>query len=282
MSLPNPMPDSHVAVTGAASGIGEALVHELAKLGHDVLAIDINDEGLETVAAAVRQQRGTAVATHVADLSVARQRNVLIERIEADPRALVGLCNNAGMWSGGAFHELPYDREARIVAVNVAAVHHLTAALLPGMVARECGAILNVASVGANAPMPFSITYGATKAFAHSFSEGLHAELAGTGVSCTSLQPGLTDTHLADTAPGGEGGLLRIREVRASNLIFQQPEQVAAAAVKGMRRGDRVVVPSASWHYFAGPFTRHAPRTLLLPVVRMGLQRLIRPGSATH
>ncbi len=170
------------------------------------------------------------------------------------------------MWSGGPFHQLAYEREGRIVAVNVVAVHHLTAAILPAMVARGTGAILNTASVGANAPTPMSLTYGATKAFVHSFSEGLHAELAGTGVSCTSLQPGLTDTPLASAAPGGE----RLEQQRQRGVRFAQtPEQVARAAVSGMRRGSRVVVPSFGWRYVAGPLTRHAPRTVLLPAVRL-------------
>ena len=275
MSLPDPSPTSYVAVTGAASGIGAALACELARLGHDVLAIDVDGERLDVVASEVAGQYGTRVDAHTCDLTTDRQRRLLIQRINADARDLVGLCNNAGMWSGGPFHQLAYDRERRIVGVNVVAVHHLTAALLPGMVARGSGAILNTASVGANAPTPMSLTYGATKAFVHSFSEGLHAELSGTGVSCTSLQPGMTNTALASSAPGGE----RLeQQQRLRGVPFaQSPEQVAKAAVSGMRRGSRVVVPSQGWRYVGGPLTRHAPRALLLPAIRMAVGRATQP-----
>lgn len=260
MSLPAPTPGTFVLVTGAAAGIGAELARLLAQRGHDLMLVDRDEERLENAAGSLRAL--VDVTTHVCDLTVKRRRDSLVAAVRRDPRALVGLCNNAGIFSLGPFHELPYEREAEMVQVNAVAVHHLTAALLPMLVARGEGAILNTASLAANQPLPHCATYAATKAFVHSFSESLHEELRGTGVSCTSLQPGVTETRIAiaaglqdeaDTMPG---------------FMWASAESVARAGIEGMVRGRRTVVPGLGNRVIAGPVGRFVPRRLGLPVVR--------------
>lgn len=260
MSLPEPAPGTFVLITGAAAGIGEELARVLAARGHDLYLVDRDAERLEEAASALRA--AVDVTTRVCGLTVKRQRDQLIAAVKRDPRALVGLCNNAGIASLGLFHELPYAREAEMVQVNAVAVHHLTAALLPGLVARREGAILNVASLAANQPLPHLATYAATKAFVHSFSESLHEELRGTGVSVTSLQPSATATRIAIDAGIEE-------EARTiPGFAWASAESVARAAVEGMVRGRRTVVPGIANRLITSPLGRHVPRGIGLPVVR--------------
>ena len=114
------------------------------------------------------------------------------------------MCNNAGFGTVANLLDAGVEREQRVVALNVDAVHHLTGAFLEPMVAAGAGAILNVASTAAFQPLPGFATYAASKAFVQSFSEAVHAELAGTGVSVTCLCPGFTRTEF-ERARAGRG-----------------------------------------------------------------------------
>lgn len=148
-----------------------------------------------------------------------------------------------------------------MVVLNVEAVHHLTGAFLPAMVGQREGAILNVASTAAFQPLPGSATYAATKAFVHSFSEAVHSEVSHLGVSVTSLCPGPTKTEFGERA--GVDDL----EAAMPELLLQNADEVARAAVRGMEEGRRTVVPGVQnkASAFGGRFV---PRTVLLPVMR--------------
>lgn len=195
------------------------------------------------------------------DLGDPDARAELIRRVKRRKRAVVGLCNNAGFGSFGRFWELPAEREAEEVRLNVQALHELCGAFLPGMVEHGTGAILNTGSVAGYQPTPLNATYAATKAFVNSFSEALHAELAGTGVSCTVLAPGPVKTEFAEQAGVGEFNGV------GPGFLWGTPEQVAGAGIDGMVRGRRTVVPRAGDKLTAvvGRFT---PRTILLPIVQ--------------
>jgi short-subunit dehydrogenase len=153
------------------------------------------------------------------------------------------------------------EREQRVVALNVDAVHHLTGAFLEPMVAAGAGAILNVASTAAFQPLPGFATYAASKAFVQSFSEAVHAELAGTGVSVTCLCPGFTRTEFEEHAQAEE------QAARLPGILWQDPARVARAGVEGMIAGRRTVVPGL--HNRASALGgRFAPRSILLPAVK--------------
>ena len=121
--------------------------------------------------------------------------------------------------------------------LNVEAVHELTGAFLPRMVEQGAGAILNVASTAAFQPLPGFATYAATKAFVHSFSEAVHSELAGTGVSVTSLCPGLHPHRVRG------GGGRRGRRAKLPGFTWMEADDVARQAIEGMLAGRRTVVP---------------------------------------
>jgi hypothetical protein len=129
------------------------------------------------------------------------------------------------------------------------------------MVSRGSGAVLNVGSIAGVQPLPGNATYAATKAFVNSFSEAVHTELKGTGVSCTVLTPGPVRTEFTEVADGGD------LESRAPSFTWQTPQDVARQAVEGMLAGRRVVAPGWTTKVVSTS-GRLTPRPLLLPLMR--------------
>jgi short-subunit dehydrogenase len=261
MSLPDATPDAVVMITGASSGIGAELTRQLGALGHDLVLVARRRDRLEALADELREAHGIAVRVEPADLSQAAERRRLIAAVEESGKFVAGLCNNAGFGSYGRVLELDARREAAMVQLNVAAVHELTLAFVAPMVARRAGAILNVASIAAFQPVPGMATYAATKAFVQSFSEALHAELAGTGVSCTVLAPGPVPTEFGEVA-GTDAS-----ETLVAGFTTTDREEVAGAAVRGMLRGRRSVVPGTATKALATG-GRYVPRSILLGAAR--------------
>ncbi|MFD6883336.1 mycolate reductase [Rhodococcus sp. NPDC060084] len=198
MTLPNPHPDARAVVTGASSGIGEALATELAARGHSLILVARRGEVMESLAATLRTEHGVAVEVRACDLSDRDARAVLVDELAG--RRISILCNNAGIATFGAVAELDPAYERAQVELNAVAVHDLTLAVLPQMVERRSGAILMVGSAAGNMPIPHNATYAATKAFVNTFSESLRGELKGTGVHITLLAPGPVRTEEPDPA----------------------------------------------------------------------------------
>lgn len=256
MPLPTPQPGHPVIVTGASSGIGEALAHELAARGHDLVLVARRKDRLDALAERLREDL-VEVDVIQSDLAEQRARTRLIAQLdELEP---AGLCNNAGIGGFGRFQEGDRETQHDLVALNVNALHDLMAALLPGMVAREEGAILNVASILGHGPQPFNAAYAASKSFVLTLSEAVHAELRGTGVSCTVISPGPVRTDIfspsaAETLEGlGPGAL------------WAEPADVAREAVDAMERGQRTVVPGVA-NQLAAVGGRYLPRSVSLPL----------------
>ncbi|HLM49402.1 MAG TPA: SDR family oxidoreductase [Solirubrobacteraceae bacterium] len=267
MSLPAPAPDTTILITGASSGIGRELARRLSGRGHDLTLTARRAERLDALAEDLRLAHGTHVEVRAADVADPGARGELIEELRAGGRDVIGVCNNAGFGTYGRFQELDLGREQLEVHTNVEAVHHLTGAFLPEMVQRGAGAILNVASSAAFQPLPFNATYAATKAFVLSFSEAVHTDLGGTGVSCSALCPGPVRTEFADVA--GMGGL----DDNAPDLLWQSAEECARDGVEAMIKGKRTVVPLLA-NKLTASAGRITPRSLLLPVVKLVYGRL--------
>jgi uncharacterized protein len=277
MALPFPDPETTVVVTGASSGIGAALARELAARGHGLSLVARRAAVLDELAGELEDRHGVEVAVHAADLGDDDERERVLDEVAADGRAVVGLCNSAGIGAFGRVADHDPELEEGLVRLNVLALHAVTARLLGPMVQHGAGAILNVGSILAFAPIPQNASYAATKAFVASWSEALHTELAGTGVSCTVVSPGPTRTDIFDAsgAPGASGF--------GPRLIWQDPEDVAKAAVDAMREGRRTVVPGLT-NKLAALGYRFTPRTPFLPVARLAqsapVRRLLLGGDA--
>jgi hypothetical protein len=247
-------------VTGASSGIGRELARILAREGHDLALVARSEERLVELAGELEKRHGIRVRTLAADLSDPGAPAALAAQLEHDRVSIDILVNNAGFGASGPFWETDARLELDLIQVNVTALTHLTRLLLPEMLRRHSGRILNVASTAAFQPGPFMAVYYASKAFVLSFSEALASELSGTGVAVTALCPGPTDTGFQERAGVARSNLFRRFRVLSA-------EAVAAAGYAGMRAGRRVVVPGLQNRLLA-VVVRLAPGSLVLRVMR--------------
>ncbi len=202
----------------------------------------------------------------VGDLGSEKGIRGLIAKL--DGRVIDVLVNNAGFGTYGPLAKIDTDRDHDLVAVNVDALVRLTHAVLPGMLERGRGGILNVASTIAYQPAPYQATYGASKAFVLSFSQALWAETRGTGVTVTALSPGPTRTGFVDALGADVSDVAIYKHLAA-------PEPVVAAGLRALDRGRPVVVPGwRNWLLANG--ARVSPGWLATSISG----RLLRPAHA--
>ncbi|WP_433467872.1 SDR family NAD(P)-dependent oxidoreductase [Spirillospora sp. CA-128828] len=246
-------------VTGASSGIGESFARLLAARGTDLVIVARRADLLDGLARELVERYRVAVEVLAADLADPAQRAEVEGRLRAEPVEL--LVNNAGYGAFGAFAELPLDDHLAQIELNVDAVVRLTHAVLPGMIARGRGGVLNVASMAGFTPSPGSATYGATKAYVAAFSESLHSEVAGKGVHVTALCPGFTRTE--DDVP--------------PNLLWLRREDVARAGLEAVSAGRALCVPGVQYKA-AFPALRLVPR----PLLRAAVNRMWQQAADTR
>lgn len=184
-------------VTGASSGLGAEFARQLAARGSKLVLVARRAEALESLAASLRQS-GTEVVVQPADLSLAATRMQLAEDLRAAGVHIDLLVNNAGLGVYGPFIEAEWSRVAQMLEVDVAALTHLSHLFAPPMVQRGYGRILQIASTAAFQSTPGYAAYAAAKSYVLSFGLALNYELSGTGVSCTTLCPGVTATEFFD------------------------------------------------------------------------------------
>ena len=228
---------STALVTGASSGIGDAIARRLAAEGTDLVVVARDEARLQALARELTAAHGVTVEVLAADLSAPVSRHAVERRLADRARPVDLLVNNAGFGTNGAFHQLPVDREEQEVQVNALAVLRLCSAALGPMVERGSGAVLNIASIGGLYPVPGSATYGATKAFVCSFSDALHEEVRGTGVTVTASLPGFTRTEFQERSDWQ--GQAAIPE-----MAWLTADEVARASLDGAAAGRARVVPA--------------------------------------
>ena len=184
-------------ITGASAGIGAAFARLYAEKGHDLVLIARRADRLEALALDLRRAHGIEVLVLPADLAAPGAVDALIARL--DGRAVDVLINNAGYGLPGLYARTRWSDQAAFLQVLLVAVCELTHKLLPGMVERGYGRIVNVASLAGHVPgMPSHTLYGPTKAFLVRFSQALHLETLGTGVHVSALCPGFTRSEFHD------------------------------------------------------------------------------------
>lgn len=261
MALPPSTLDNTVVVTGASAGIGAELAHQLAARGYNLVLVARRADRLSELGEELRLTHGIHAGVEPCDLVDADARDALVERLRAGERAVVGVCNNAGFGTVATLLESDQEHERQVVRLNVEAVHHLTGAFLGDMVERGAGAILNVASTAAFQPLPGFATYAASKAFVQSFSEAVHTELDGTGVSVTCLFPGFTRTEFMSN-PGAHDA-----ESTIPGFLWMDAPEVARVGIDAMAAGRRSAIPGFKNRalMLSG---RMAPRSVLLPLMR--------------
>ena len=261
MALPPPDPASTCLVTGASSGIGADIARELAGRGHGVTLVARRDERLRELAGELERAHGVRVETLATDVADASDRERLVAEIEERGLAVEVLVNNAGAGSAGEFQRLDPEAEVGLVRLNVEAVVALCGAYVSKMVARGRGAVLNLASVAGFQPLPRQATYSGSKAFVLNFTEALHSDLHGTGVSATALCPGPVRTEFEERS-GMDGAFDKLPA-----FAVLSSAETARAAVEAMERGKRSEIPGIT-NVVSALGGRYLPRTVLLPILR--------------
>lgn len=226
-------------ITGASSGIGEAMARQLGAGGTDLVLVARTADRLEAIAAEIRERNAVDVEVLPADLADPEGLAAVEARVAADDDPIDLLVNNAGYGFEGRFGEIPVDDEEAEILVNVVALMRLTHAAVSRLVAAgEVGTVLNVASVAAFSPAAGSANYSATKAYVLSFSQSVHEEAAPLGVNVTALCPGLTRTQFQQ-----RGGY---DTAQMPGAFWQSADEVARSGLDAAARGRPVEV--TGWH----------------------------------
>jgi short-subunit dehydrogenase len=234
------MKDGHgrtALVTGASSGIGKAFAELLAEHGYALVLTARRRERLDELAAALHRRHG--VDTHViaADLADEGAPAQIASELLQRKLTIDVLVNNAGYGVPGSYVKVPWIDHAKFMQVMVTAVLDLTYRLLPGMIERGWGRIINVASVAGMVPAPAGHTlYGASKAFVIRFSEAVAAENADHGVHCTAVCPGFTLSEFHDVTG------TRDRMDKMPGFLWLDAPSVAREGYDAVMRGRPVVV----------------------------------------
>jgi hypothetical protein len=244
-------------VTGASSGIGEALAACFAAGGHDLVLVARSEAKLRTVAKRLSTAHAGRVRIEVADLSergAAGDLAAVLKRVRWPVDVLV---NCAGVLEHGRFVEMPIERQLELIDLNVSALTEMLAHFVPPMVARGRGRVLNVASIASFLPVPTLATYAATKAYVLSITESLSEELKGTGVTVTALCPGITATHMLTAAQQASDMLTKL-----PGLMIGTAEEVAAEGYAACMAAEVIRVPG-SLNRAAAVAGRAMPKWLL-------------------
>jgi len=226
-----------VLITGASAGIGAELAREFARHGHQLTLVARRRAKLAGIAAELEREHYVDVRTIVQDLAKPNGPAALVKAMQADGPIGI-LVNNAGVIDVGPFAASRTEALVNLVNLNVRALTELTSLLLPGMVERGFGRILNVASLAAFQAVPSMAAYAASKAYVLALTEALSEELKGSGVTVTALCPGITDTDMASEIQAGSAAAAALPK-----QLVSDPADVAAEGYKALMAGRVVLVP---------------------------------------
>ncbi len=257
MALPAPTSNTTAVVTGASSGIGADIARELVARGHGVTLVARREERLRDLAAELGQTvRVEVIACDVADSDA---RGSLLETVADRGLTVDILVNNAGIGTIGSVTSTRVADEIAQVRVNVEAVIDLTTRAVQMMVPRGRGAILNVGSTAGYHPFPGQAGYAATKAFVHSYTEGVRAELAGTGVTVAMMAPGPVQTEFLQAAGMDEDKFA----AAFPKFLWMPSRDVARIGVETLEN-DRGSVIAGKRNVLSTRFMQALPRRVLL------------------
>jgi len=253
-------PPGWALVTGASSGIGLELARILSEHGHNLVLVARSENKLARLGEELARSNGIKYKVVASDLAKPRASEEVVARLSGLGVDVDVLVNNAGFGLYGPFALAPLDVQLDMVQVNIVALTALTGLLLPPMVARRAGRVLNVASTAAFQPGPMMAVYYATKAYVLSFSEALADELTGTGVTVTALCPGPTRSEFQAVARMQSARLVKMMRMPGAR-------SVGLAGCEGLMRGRRIVIPG--WTNRLGTrLVRFTPRAWVTAVVR--------------
>jgi len=237
--MPNKLHRTETAlITGASSGIGEALARRFAQEGHPLVLAARNQARLESLAASLRADCGVDVRVEPCDLAQRDAPGALAAALRRRHIAIDVLVNNAGVLQQGEFTKMLPERHQELIDLNVSALTGMLAHFLPPMRERGHGRVLNVASIAAFQPVPLLATYAATKAYVLSLTESLADELRDTGVTVSALCPGITATRMLSSAVEANARLANLPD-----FLVGSADEVAAEGYRACMEGAVIAVP---------------------------------------
>jgi uncharacterized protein len=229
----NKAPFSYALVTGASSGIGEAIAHKLGKAGVGMVLVARRKDRLDAIAS-----KYANVEVLPADLTTDAGLNAALERLRDTTRPIVELVvNNAGFGTSGSFAQAEPERLSREISLNINALTRISHEAVRQMQPRGHGYLLNVSSIASFQPGPDLAVYAATKAFVTSLTEALHEELRGSGIRVTALCPGLTHTEFQSIS--NTSGL----ESKFPEFAWMSADDVARDGLRAVADGKAICVP---------------------------------------
>jgi short-subunit dehydrogenase len=251
-------------VTGASAGIGREFAEQLARRGYDLLLVARRQSLLAELAASLASTHGVEAEAFPADLTTDNEVSRLAERIEASPRLAV-LVNNAGFGNRGKLADADAGRQVAMVRLHTLAPMRLTLAALPVMLGNRAGAVVNVSSIASFIYSAGNANYCATKAYLTTFTEGLAAELVGTGVQAQALCPGFTRTEFHSRIAKPE---------RLPRFAWMSSRAVVEYSLRCLDRGGPVIcIPGLGFRILVGVI-RLTPRRLIGWVSRRRYERV--------
>jgi len=225
----------YALITGATSGIGFELAKLFAKDQYGLIIVARNEAELQTCTAELGQE-GVAVVPIACDLSDMGAAKMLCQDIESRGLEVDVLVNDAGQGLYGLFKDTELERELAMIHLNICATVILTKHFVKGMVARNEGKILNLASIASRTPGPWQSVYHGTKAFVLSFSEGIREELKPNNITVTALLPGATDTDFFNKADMQDSKIVQDKS------SLSDPAKVALDGYEALMAGEDHVV----------------------------------------
>ena len=254
------MSDENVLITGASSGIGLELARLFAAAGSDLVLVARREDRLSEIADELRAEHDIIVRVLPADLSQPSSSVAIADVLGGSGVDIDILVNNAGFGARGPVADLSIARQLQMMQVNMTSLVELTRRLIPGMIHRGWGGVLNVASTAAFQPGPYMAVYYATKAFVLSFTESLAEELSDTEIKVTCLAPGPVATGFGATAGVEDNMLFKVG--------VMDPGKVAWAGYRGLRRGKRLVIPGLR-NKLTATAVRFVPRSWVSRTLRI-------------
>ena len=246
-------------ITGASMGIGKELAKIFAADGHDLVLVARSEDKLRSLGAELESAHGITAHIVPADLTDPATPANIFSELQSKGLQLDYLVNNAGFGTTGPFAAGPLGPQMDMIQVNIDALVALTHLALQGMLARQKGRVLNIASTAGFQPGPDMAIYYATKAFVLMFSEGIAEEVSKTGVTVTAHCPGATATNFADTAGNAKSLLFKLGAAPS--------DKVARHAYRSMMKG-KVVAIEGLMNWLTAFSVRFSPRALVRKLAR--------------
>ncbi len=230
------MQNKIAVITGATSGIGAAYASKFAQLGYDLIITGRRKEKIDANAVLIRHKYNVNVDVILTELSEKEGIKKLIDCIKE--KKIEVLVNNAGFGANSLYQASDLAIMEQLVKVNVIAPMELIHTVLPGMVEREKGTIINISSESVYMIIPKNATYTGAKTFLKSFTEGLYLDLMGTGVKVMAVCPGLTHTDFHEKM-----GMDKSRQINKGQIKWMSPDEIVDISLREMKKGKVVCIP---------------------------------------